>query len=93
MLLVDDLPFCQPSVARMMGGAFYGKVLQTDVKTGLKTTINLNTDADVKTRSAGYQVAAGATGGGAGAASLHGEVVVSLDLGLSTNGVAAKRTK
>jgi hypothetical protein len=93
MLQINDLQFCETSVSQLQGGAFHGKVLQTDIKTGLKTLVELDTDVDVKQRSGGYQAVAGAAGGGVGAASLHGQTLAYIDLGLAAKGAVAKRAK
>jgi hypothetical protein len=93
-MLIADLHFCEEATALPIVGAGYkGNMLQTDVKVGLKTAIDLKTDVDYKSRSGGYKVTAAVAGGGAGAASVNGEAKVSVDLGIATSGAAAKRAK
>jgi hypothetical protein len=89
---ITDLCFCEASdLSNVTGGAFQGNRLQTDVKAGLKTKIELKTDVSVKNRSGSYDVSVAAAGGGVGAASYDGEARVYLDLGIATGGSAAKR--
>jgi hypothetical protein len=89
---IIDLGFCEASdLSNVTGGAFQGKRLETDVKAGLKTKIDLNVNVSAKNRSGSYDVAVAAAGGGVGAASFDGEARVYLDLGIATNGAAAKR--
>ncbi len=92
MLQVNDLGFCEVSTeSNLTGGAFNGNSLQTDVKAGLKTKINLDVDISAKHRSGSYDASAAVAGGGVGAASYKGETKVYLDLGIATGGRAAKR--
>jgi hypothetical protein len=94
MLQISDLAFCEASASsNLTGGAFQGNHLQTDVKAGLKTKVNLDVNISAKNQSGSYHASAAAAGGGVGAASYNGEAIVHLDLGLAAKGAAAKTVR